>query len=197
MAERIQKLIADQGARVQEIDVRRKELASEIRQREEEDAGLVLERDRSVFAIKTLEMALDEKDLEKSWTAQQRYRKQDDPFALPMLIHQVLEKHPDGLQVPAIYTEVRKLGFQTDAKNPLNLLSSTLHARTADLFTRRKIARGVLWLLKKYDYQLPADSTSTRLEGAVPAETRAASRFEKIALKSVEDFNPFAKGTTR
>lgn len=163
MAERIQKLIADRGARVREIDERRKQIASDIEEREDEDAGLVLERDREVYAIKNLELALDEKELEKSWTVQQRHRKEDDPFALPTLMRQVLEKHPDGLQVPALYAEVRKLGFQTDAKNPTNLLSSTLHARP-DVFARRKVARGVLWRLKKYDYQLPPESTSPQSE---------------------------------
>jgi|ERR1700734_2039691 len=186
MAEKIQKLIADRGARVQEIDSRRKEIASEVRQREDEDAGLVLERDREVYAIKNLELALDEKELEKSWTVQQRHKKEDDPFALPTLMRQVLEKHPDGLQVPALYAEVRKLGFQTDAKNPTNLLSSTLHARP-DVFARRKVARGVLWRLKKYDYQLPPESTSAQSEKAF-----IERRLRDPSIRPYSDEIPFS-----
>ena len=60
MAERVQKLIADRAARIPEIDARRKQITSEIEEREAEDGCLVLERDREVFAIGTLEMALDE-----------------------------------------------------------------------------------------------------------------------------------------
>jgi hypothetical protein len=171
MAEPIQKLIADRSARIREIDARRKQIASEIEEREEEAARLVLERDREVYVIKNLEMALDEKEREKSWTAQQRPKREGDPLSLPALIQQVLEKHPDGLKPPTLYAEVRKLGFQTDSKNPIGLLTSTLHRRP-DMFSRRKVARGVVWFLKKYEHVLPAESVSPQ-----------ASRFEKIVLK--------------
>jgi len=167
MNERIHKLIADRGARVREIDARRKQIASEIQEREAEDARLVLERDREVFAIKNLEMALDDQDRKKSWSAQHRHKQEGDPLSIPALVQQVLEKHPNGLQVPALYAEVRKIGFQSESEKPIGVLNSTLHARK-DLFSRRKIARGVLWFLKKYEHILPAENTAdpALLEGA-------------------------------
>lgn len=184
MAERVEKLIADRASRIREIDARREQLASEIEGRQAEDAGLVLERDREVFAIKALEMALDEKDLEKSWTAQQRHRKEGDPLALITLMQHVLEKYPDGLKPPALYAEVRKLGFHTDAKNPLNLLTSSLHQRP-DIFSRRKVARGVAWFLKKYEHLLSPETSSPKAEKRgvpLPAEQ---SGPPKPTLRSV------------
>ena len=164
MDDRTQKQIAERGARVREIDERRKQLASEIEERHAEDARLVLERDREVYTIQALEMTLDDKAREKSWSAQHRHRREGDPLSIPALLQQVLEKHPTGLQVPALYAEVRKLGFESDAKKPIGVLNSTLHARP-DLFSRRKVARGVLWFLKKYEHLHPAESTSPQAEG--------------------------------
>jgi hypothetical protein len=168
MNERIHQQIAESAAHVRELDERDKELSSEIEERQAEKARVALERDREVYAIKKLESALDDQDREKSWSAQHRYRREGDPLSVPVLMQQVLEKHPNGLQVPALYAEVRKLGFQSESKKPMGVLASTLHARS-DLFARRKVARGVLWFLKKYEHVLPAENT--------------ASRFEKIVLK--------------
>ncbi len=164
MDERTQKQIAECGARVREIDERRKQLASEVEERQAEDTRLALERDREIYAIKRLELTLDDKVREKSWSAQHRHRREGDPLSVPALMQQVLEKHPNGLMPPALYAEMRKLGFQTEAKNPIAILTSTLHRRT-DLFSRRKVARGVLWFLKKYEHLLPAESTSPQLKG--------------------------------
>ena len=177
MDERIHQRIADLGARVREIDTRREELASEIEERQAEDARLVLERDREVYAIKNLELTLDDKAREKSWSAQHRTKREGDPLSLPALIQQVLEKHPDGLKPPAILAEIRKLGFQTDSKNPIGLITSTLHRRK-DLFSRRNVARGVMWFLKKYEHILPADTTSPQIENAFGAIVKG-------------EFNPF------
>ncbi len=163
---RIIEHIAEVGERVRKIDERGKQLSSEIEERQAEKARLVLERDREVYLIKDLETLLDDKAREKSWSAQQRPKREGDPLSIPSLIQQVLEKYPDGLQVPALYAEVRKIGFQSAAKKPIGVLNSVLHART-DLFSRRKIARGVLWFLKKYEHVLPAESASVKLEYAL------------------------------
>jgi len=162
----LQELIGDCAARVRKIDARRKELASEKEKIQAEEARLALERDREVYMIKNLETGLSEKDREKSWSAQHRPRREGDPLSIPTLIQQVLEKHPDGLQVPALYAEVRKIGFQSEAKKPIGVLNSVLHTRT-DLFSRRKIPRGVLWFLKKYEHVLPAESASVKIERAL------------------------------
>jgi hypothetical protein len=184
MAERPEKVIADRAARIREIDDRRKQITAEIQEREAEDARLVLERDREVFAIKSLELTLDDKELERSWTAQQRHRKEGDPLALVTLMQQVLEKYPNGLQPPALHAEVRKLGFQTDTKNPLTLVSSSLHGRP-DVFSRRKVARGVVWFLKKYEHLLPPESTSPRAEKSGPPVPAGQSEPLKATLRSV------------
>jgi hypothetical protein len=182
---RILEHIDEIGSRVRKIDERAKQISSEIEEREAEKARLVLERDREVYLIKDYETLLDEKARAKSWTAQQRPKREGDPLSIPSLIQQILEKYPDGLQVPALYAEVRKIGFQSKAKNPIGVLNSVLHART-DLFSRRKIPRGVLWFLKIYEHVLPAETVSVKVESTVPTETRERSRFEKITLKSAE-----------
>jgi hypothetical protein len=179
---RILEHIAEIGARVRKIDERAKQLSSEIDERQAEKARLVLERDREVYLIKDIETLLDDKAREKSWSAQQRPKREGDPLSIPTLMQQVLEKHPDGLQVPALLAEVRKIGFQSDAKKPIGVLNSVLHTRT-DLFSRRKIPRGVLWFLKKYEHVLPAETVSVKIESSVPAEPRERSGSGKIVLK--------------
>jgi hypothetical protein len=171
---RILEQIAEVGERVQKIDERGKQLSCEIEERQAEKARLVLERDREVYLIKGYEKLLGEKAREKSWSAQHRPRREGDPLSIPTLIQQVLEKHPDGLQVPALYAEVRKIGFQSKAKKPIGVLNSVLHTR-ADLFSRRKIPRGVLWLLKKYEHVLPAETVSVK------------QPYEKIVPKSAAE----------
>ena len=151
--------IAEHGDRVRKADERQKQLDFEIEERQAEKARIALERDREVYLIKNFESLLDDKTREKSWSAQHRHRREGDPLSVPALMQQVLEKHPNGLQVPALYAEVRKLGFQSESKKPMGVLSSTLHARS-DLFARRKVARGVLWLLKKYEHLLPAENAA-------------------------------------
>src|SRR5271163_1881363 len=174
----LQELIAKCAERVSKIDQRREKVASEIGERQAEDARLVLERDREVYMIKDLEAELSEKSREKSWTAQQRPKREGDPLSLPSLLQQVLERHPDGLKPPAMYAEVRKLGFQTDSKNPIGLLTSTLHRRP-DIFSRRKVTRGVIWFLKKYEHVLPAESTSPQSEGMFGRLMRDSRLAEK------------------
>jgi len=181
----LQELIFLCAGRIRLIDERRKELVSEMGKLQAEEARLALERDREVYMIKNLETGLSEADREKSWSAQHRPRREGDPLSIPTLIQQVLEKHPDGLQVPALLAEVRRIGFQSDAKKPIGVLNSVLHTRT-DLFSRRKIPRGVLWFLKKYEHVLPNETASVKVENAVPAETRGRLRFEKITLTSAE-----------
>lgn len=160
MEERTEKQIVERGAKVREIDQRRKQIRSEIEEREAEDARLVLERDREIYAIQALEMTLDNTAREKSWTAHKRHKKEGDPLSLPVLIQQVLDKHPGGLKPPALWAEVRKLGFRTDSKNPIGLLTSTLHRRP-DMFARRNAGhRNVTWCLAKYAHILPPESNA-------------------------------------
>ncbi len=153
MDERTQKEIAECGARVREIDAKRKKLASEIEERQAEDARLVLQRDKEVYGIKLLERTLDDTAREKSWTAQHRAKRPGDPLSVSALMQQVLENYPDGLKLPALLVEVRKIGFHTDSKEPIAVLTSTLHRRK-DLFARRNAGhrdlKNVRWCLTKY-----------------------------------------------
>jgi hypothetical protein len=167
--------IAHSGERVRKIEERGKQLSSEIEERQAEKARLALERDREVYLIKNLETMLDEKAREKSWSAQHRHKQEGDPLSIPALVQQVLEKHPNGLQVPALYAEVRKLGFQSESKKPIGVLNSTLHARS-DLFARRKVARGVVWFLKKYEHMIPAGMTFDDLGPPMPSHVPRALR---------------------
>ena len=90
---------------------------------------------------------------EKSWTAQHRTKREGDPLSVPMLLKQVLEKYPDGLKTPALLVEMRKIGFQTDSKDPIAVLTTSLHRRK-DLFARRNAGhrdhKNVRWCLSKY-----------------------------------------------
>jgi len=144
--ERLLKIIAQHGARVKEIDDRLKELEHESKAIDAERAALNLEREREVFAIRTVEEGLEEADREKSWTAQHRYRRHGDPLSVVVLLTKVLENHPEGMNLPAMLAGMRKLGFQTDARSPAGILRSTLDRRE-ETFFRLKTGR---WCLRKY-----------------------------------------------
>jgi hypothetical protein len=153
MSERINRVIAEHGVRVKDLDDERKEVEREIRERETRLRAIDAEREKEVFAIRTLEEALDESERAKSWTAQHRNKKPGDPLSVAVLIEQALENRIDGLRLPALLTEVRKLGFQTDSKDPIGVLTGTLHRRK-DLFARPTVGhrgrKDIRWCLKKY-----------------------------------------------
>jgi hypothetical protein len=182
MDERVKKVIAEHGVRVKELDDERKEIEREIREREARLRAIDEERGKEVFAIRTLEEALDESEREKSWTAQHRNKRPGDPLSIVVQIEQALEKHMDGLKLPALLAEMRKNGFQTDSKDPIAVLTSSLHRRK-DLFARRTSGhRGrldVRWCLKKY---IPVSPAPTEIEA-----------FRSSRHTVAQDFDPFLR----
>lgn len=144
--ERIEEIIAQHGIRVKELNDERKEVLQEIEERQGRLQAIDVEIDREVFAIHSIEELLPEDKRGKSWVAQHRNRKPGDPLSVVVLLTQILEAHPRGLNISALLAEMRKLGFQTDSKNPSGILRSTLDRR-AELFHNLTHGR---WCLKKY-----------------------------------------------
>jgi hypothetical protein len=145
--DRVKEQISQHGVRVREINEQDKELEREIKDRQAQRERLAIERDKELYAIRSLEMALEEDDRKKSWSEWNRNKRPGDPLSVTVLMEQILEKHQTGLKLEALMTELEKLGFQTNSKKPTAILTSTLHRHRPNLFTRLKDGR---WCLTKY-----------------------------------------------
>ena len=145
--DRVKEQINQHGVRVREIDEQDKELEREIKEREVQRKHLAIERDKEVYAIRSLEMALEESDRSKSWSQWNRNKRPGDPLSIPVLLETVLEKNREGLKPPSLLVELGKIGFQTNAKKPIANLLSVLHRHKPEQFTRLKDGR---WCLTKY-----------------------------------------------
>jgi hypothetical protein len=99
------------------------------------------ERDRLDFLIQTLERDL--KELLGDSIDQRRRRKGP---SIVSLAEKVLAKYPDGLLMPALLLELRKLGYESKGENPANTVNSVLH-RASDQFMRLTDGR---WILEKF-----------------------------------------------
>ncbi len=153
MEEKTLKQIADRGQRIRELDEIDRQLSFEAENIQGRREAIALERRIEVAVIQALEMTLDDSVREKSWTAQHRNKKPGDQLSVAVLMEQVLEKYQEGLKTPGLLAEVRKIGFQTDSKDPIAVLTSTLHRRK-DIFARgtagHRGRRDIRWCLKKY-----------------------------------------------
>jgi hypothetical protein len=145
--DRVKEQISQHGVRVREINEQDKELEREIKERQAQRASLAIEREKELYAIRSLEMALEEEDRKKSWSEWNRNKKPGDPLSITVLMEQQLETNQGGLKAPALLAALYKLGFQTNSKNPLATLVSTLHRHQPTKFVRLKDGR---WCLSKY-----------------------------------------------
>lgn len=142
--EDIQKQVTERALTVKQLDEDAKAIRASIARENAELEEIARIRDKEVHAIKALEMFLPESE---RWTQWRRTDKKDgDPLALSTRMAEVLEKNRDGLNARTVLAEVRKLGYQTTAENPLAMVQGTLHRRK-DLFCQLK---NKTWILKKY-----------------------------------------------
>lgn len=145
--DRVKEQISQHGVRVREINEQDKELGREIKERQAQRERLAVEREKELYAIRSLEMALEEDDRKKSWSQWNRNKFPGDPLSITVLMERVLETTQSGLKASSLLTELYKLGFQTNSKNPIATLVSTLHRHQPTKFIRLKDGR---WCLSKY-----------------------------------------------
>ena|ERR1039458_8239220 len=139
--------IAKHGARVEEIDIHLKLEDDVIKAATEKKQALLLAREKEVFAIQALENVLDENEKEKTWTAWNRNKRPGDPLSMPVLLEKVLDGKPQGLPIPMLLLELKKIGFQSKSKDPHATLASVLHRCKPQKFLRKADGR---WFLSKY-----------------------------------------------
>jgi len=145
--DRVKEQISQHGVRVREINEQDRELEREIKERQAQRERLAVEREKELYAIRSLEMALEDDDRKKSWSEWNRNKRPGDPLSITVLMEQVLERNQSGLKASVLLAELYKLGFQTNSKNPLATLVSTLHRHQPTKFTRLKDGR---WCLSRY-----------------------------------------------
>jgi hypothetical protein len=130
------------------------------------------EREKLLFVINELEQAVSE-------TPTRGRRKSGE--SVPDLAEKILDSRPEGLSTPSLLTELKKLGYETESKNPINSVNSLLH-RKALPFVRMPDGR---WLLEKYQRSRPTEKFSfvvTHVD-----EDHIASNFTKFLLSILKE----------
>jgi len=94
-------------------------------------------REKLDFLIETLEGALSEA------TPKRRGRRKTGQSAAD-LAEKVLDSRPEGMFIPSLLAELKKLGYETQSENATNTLNAALH-REKDRFVRIEDR----WILKK------------------------------------------------
>ncbi|HEY9158342.1 hypothetical protein [Candidatus Binatus sp.] len=117
------------------------------------------------FLIETLEAALSE-----ATPARRGRRKTGQSVA--DLAEKVLDSRPEGMFIPALLGELKRLGYETQSKNEPNTVNALLH-REKDRFVRIEDR----WILKKYQAtvqtqehkQISADESASIDAAELPA----------------------------
>jgi hypothetical protein len=98
------------------------------------------DRDKLDYLIQTLE-----RDLAEPEESEPRRRSRQRGASVADLAESILARFPEGLMIPALLLELKKLGYESQADNPANTVNSILHR--ADQFARMPDGR---WILKKF-----------------------------------------------
>jgi hypothetical protein len=98
------------------------------------------DRDKLDYLIQTLE-----RDLAEPEESEPRRRGRQRGASVADLAESVLARFPEGLMIPTLILELKKLGYESQADNPANTVNSILHR--AEQFARMSDGR---WILKKF-----------------------------------------------
>jgi hypothetical protein len=110
------------------------------------------DRDKLDYMIQTLE-----RDLAEPEESEPRRRGRQRGASVADLAENVLSKFPEGLMIPTLILELKKLGYESQAENPANTVNSILHR--AEQFTRMPDGR---WILEKFaTLQVPTPTISS------------------------------------
>jgi hypothetical protein len=138
------------------------------------DREYQLQRDKLLFAIEKLEKAISEA------TPRRRGRGRSG-HSIADLAEKVLDSRPEGMFVPALLAEVKKLGYMTESKNAANTLNTALN-REKDRFLRV----GDRWILKKH---LPSGQVVEQIvrKTAVELEVSDVAPLPAFLMKILAD----------
>ncbi|MGH7780898.1 MAG: hypothetical protein ACREQR_13855 [Candidatus Binataceae bacterium] len=117
--------------------------------------GLDAKRAKLVYFIETLEVELRK---QPSLT-----RKRERSVSVPKLTRHILLTHTNGLTVPSLLTELKKLGYETTSANPINNLNSILH-RHEDF---KRLEDGRWLLIETVASSSPEGFANTRAKGTL------------------------------
>lgn len=98
------------------------------------------DRDKLDYLIQTLE-----RDLAEPEDSEPRRRGRRRGASVADLAENILAKFPEGLMIPSLLLELKKLGYESQAENPANTVNSILHR--ADEFARLPDGR---WTLQRF-----------------------------------------------
>jgi len=133
------------------------------------------EREKLVFVIERLEGATAE-------TPKRGRRKNGE--SVPNLAEKALESRPEGLSTQALLAELKKLGYETESKNPINSVNSLLHRKGPPL-VRSVDGR---WKLAKYLH-----ISDVHHHGAFNRQSNESSKVEddSVTILISQDQNHF------
>lgn len=117
-----------------------------------------VQRDKLLFAIERLEKAMSEA------TPKRRGRGKNGQ-SIADLAEKVLDPRPEGLYLPGLLAELKKLGYETESKNAANTVNSILN-REKDRFVRVEDR----WILKKHQAMAQATEETAGKIARIAAE---------------------------